>query len=421
MYYLKICFALLLFTTKVNNVFGFDSDQLEVFDVVEEVKVNFYEAFNITQNASLSDIKSAFRRQSLLLHPDKNPGVDTSEQFRHVVAIYDVLKDANKRKYYDEVLVNGLPNWKSAVYYYRYVRKMGLLETSIILFIIITIGQYLVAWGAYFEKKLTLDQVKGKKQKKIVATIEIPKPSFLDTLPFQIPKWTIYFITSIPSFITYLYSYFKQKAIEKVEEIIQKEEQPEETIVLESKTIRRRKPGFKIPEGPNFETTTNYSSPDNIANTDSQPPPISGGLWTDDDLEQLISLVKKYPGGTSNRWELISEALNRSVPEVTYMANKMKNNAYRLPNQQEEEPSEPIKVKQKTKGGKLGVEQSQNNWSQIQQKALEDALVKFPKGCLERWDRISENVPDKTREECMLRYKSLVEAVKNKDNLKEFS
>lgn len=32
---------------------------------------------------------------------------------------------------------------------------MGLLEMSIILFTVITVGQYLVAWAAYFEKRYT--------------------------------------------------------------------------------------------------------------------------------------------------------------------------------------------------------------------------------------------------------------------------
>lgn len=113
------------------------------------------------------------------LHPDKNPAEDAEQQFRKVcpkilqfriivsihakitgilfqlVAVYDVLKDPGKRQKYDNVLVNGLPNWRSAVYYYRHVRKMGLLELSIILFLIITVGQYVVAWGAYFEKRYT--------------------------------------------------------------------------------------------------------------------------------------------------------------------------------------------------------------------------------------------------------------------------
>lgn len=56
---------------------------------------------------------------------------------------------------YNDVLKNGLPNWKSAVYYYRHVRKMGLTEMAIILFVIITVCQYIISWAAYAEKKFT--------------------------------------------------------------------------------------------------------------------------------------------------------------------------------------------------------------------------------------------------------------------------
>lgn len=35
------------------------------------------------------------------------------------------------------------------------MRKIGLYEGGLILFIIITIGQYLFAWAAYLEKKYT--------------------------------------------------------------------------------------------------------------------------------------------------------------------------------------------------------------------------------------------------------------------------
>lgn len=93
---------------------------------------------------------------SLKLHPDKNLDVDTSEDFRNLVSVYDILKSPSKRKYYDEVLVNGLPNWRSAVYYYRYVRKVGMAEACIILFVLVTIGQYAVNWAAYFERKFTI-------------------------------------------------------------------------------------------------------------------------------------------------------------------------------------------------------------------------------------------------------------------------
>lgn len=54
-----------------------------------------------------------------------------------------------------------MPNWRSGLFYYRYVRKMGMTEVIVILFVIISIGQYLVNWGAYLEKKLTLVSYKN--------------------------------------------------------------------------------------------------------------------------------------------------------------------------------------------------------------------------------------------------------------------
>lgn len=62
-------------------------------------------------------------------------------------------------------------------------------------------------------------------------------------------------------------------------------------------------------------------------------PSQSGGLWTDEDLGELIRLVKKYPGGTPARWETIAESMNRTVTEITFMAAKMKEQGFRLPGQ----------------------------------------------------------------------------------------
>jgi DnaJ family protein C protein 1 len=129
---------------------------LEIFDLVELVNQNFYKMMGINQDATLSEIKRAFRNLSVVLHPDKNDAEDANVVFRNLVSVYEVLKDPAKREKYDNVLKNGLPNWKSAVYYYRKARKMGLAESSILLFILITIGQYVVAWGVYIEKKYTM-------------------------------------------------------------------------------------------------------------------------------------------------------------------------------------------------------------------------------------------------------------------------
>jgi len=54
---------------------------------------------------------------------------------------------------YDEILVNGLPDWKQPVYYYRRVRKMGLLEFAILLTVILTTGHIITLWSIYLERR----------------------------------------------------------------------------------------------------------------------------------------------------------------------------------------------------------------------------------------------------------------------------
>ena len=57
---------------------------------------------------------------------------------------------------YNDVLVNGLPDWRQPIYYYRRVRKMSVLELTILLLTIATIGQFLYGWAQYIEKQLVL-------------------------------------------------------------------------------------------------------------------------------------------------------------------------------------------------------------------------------------------------------------------------
>jgi len=211
-----------------------------------------------------------------------------------------------------------------------------------------------------------------------------------------------------------MFSLLKQKALEKLEEE-ETDESSEESTVREVRTVRKRKPGFVVPDGPTFEMPAEENKvSENQVPVKNQTAPVVGGLWTDDNLAELVQLINRYPGGTPGRWEIIAETTGRSVAEVTYMANKLKNTGYRLPTQ-ETEPEEQVRVKKKTKGGKLeGLVPPENQpvWTQEQQKAMENALAKFPKGCIDRWDCIAECVPGKTKEQCMLRYKHLVELVK---------
>lgn len=132
---------------------------------------------------------------------------------------------------------------------------------------------------------------------------------------------------------------------------------------------------------------------------------ISGGLWTDDDILLLVKLVNKHPAGEPERWVKIAQAMNRSVPEVTHMAHKIKDNDFRVPAESEEPEIEEEPRKVKTKGGKLGVKISDeveskknSSWTQAQQKALEMALMKYSKKTVvDRWEKIANCVPGKSK------------------------
>lgn len=60
---------------------------------------------------------------------------------------------------YNDILVNGLPDWRQPVYYYRRVRKMSNAELGFLLFLILTVGHYAVIWSIYLEKQLVSSTV----------------------------------------------------------------------------------------------------------------------------------------------------------------------------------------------------------------------------------------------------------------------
>jgi len=62
----------------------------------------FYEVLSVERTASDGDIKAAFRKQAMQLHPDRNPGDNEAEhRFKEINEAYEILKDADKRAAYD--------------------------------------------------------------------------------------------------------------------------------------------------------------------------------------------------------------------------------------------------------------------------------------------------------------------------------
>jgi molecular chaperone DnaJ len=62
----------------------------------------YYESLSIERTATEVDIKTAFRKQAMQCHPDRNPGDSGAEhRFKEINEAYEVLKDADKRAAYD--------------------------------------------------------------------------------------------------------------------------------------------------------------------------------------------------------------------------------------------------------------------------------------------------------------------------------
>ncbi|CAH8833493.1 unnamed protein product [Trichobilharzia szidati] len=332
---------------------AWDSEELQMFDLVEEVKESFYDVLGISQNADNADIKRAYRRLSAKLHPDKNPDDPTAEaKFRRLVGMYEILKNPELRTKYDEVLQNGLPSWRTTVFYYRKLRKMSNYELFGLFFGMATVIHYAVLWGSVFERRLTLEdqlssslkrhKARDRKLELINQEIsdelkKIPGPGWKDILPFAIVKW----IYAIVTFFPILFSFTKEVLFQKIQErrelkeemrIIQQnkekikaEKQERKRRLLHEQTVLKeveKEAGQStinsvLTDLPDIETDSYEDASKNKSST-----PIFQE-WSEVDVNNLVRAVIRYPGGVPGRWERIAESLGRSVPDVVRKAKTL--------------------------------------------------------------------------------------------------
>ncbi|XP_021007836.1 dnaJ homolog subfamily C member 1 [Mus caroli] len=521
---------LLFLLAAVRPVSAWESGDLELFDLVEEVQLNFYEFLGVQQDASSADIRKAYRKLSLTLHPDKNKDENAETQFRQLVAIYEVLKDDERRQRYDDVLINGLPDWRQPVFYYRRVRKMSNAELALLLFIILTVGHYAVVWSIYLEKQL--DELLGRKKRerkkktgsksvdaaKLGASEKnerlLIKPQWHDLLPCKLGIWFCLTLKALPHLIQdagQFYAKYKETKLKEKEDALARIEI--ETLQKQKKVkVKKPKPEFPVymplentyiqsyDHGTSIEEIEEQMDDwlENRKRTQKRQAPE----WTEEDLSQLTRSMVKFPGGTPGRWDKIAHELGRSVTDVTTKAKELKDSVTSSPGmtrlselksngqnsrpikiatavpddiitQREDsagamedeehevvegeqesattearprrrksaraaeavtrvEPEEKLRGKRQKdfdiseqndssdeeKQRKERTRAAEEAWTQSQQKLLELALQQYPKGAADRWDKIARCVPSKSKEDCIARYKLLVELVQKKKQAK---
>jgi curved DNA-binding protein len=81
---------------------------------------DYYDILGVKPDASETDIKSAYRKLARKFHPDKNKDASAEEKFKAINEANEVLRDAEKRRAYDQLRAGGYrqgeqfrppPNW----------------------------------------------------------------------------------------------------------------------------------------------------------------------------------------------------------------------------------------------------------------------------------------------------------------------
>ncbi|KAF4658782.1 DnaJ (Hsp40), sub C, member 2 [Perkinsus olseni] len=159
-----------------------------------------------------------------------------------------------------------------------------------------------------------------------------------------------------------------------------------------------------------------------------------GAPWSLDEVHMLAKGQQKYKVGYAGRWKAIAQFLqaagfDRTANEVIAQTRLMATPEY-LKNQKAEEKQEPASSKlenvaQETASSpppppppspppaKVEATSSPEDWTAAQQKALEKGLATHHAslGANERWKRIADDVPGKTKKECVARFKYIRELV----------
>ncbi|TKR64029.1 hypothetical protein L596_024626 [Steinernema carpocapsae] len=323
-----LVFVLVLASTTLPT-YGFSMDDLALYDLVEDVNENFYKFFGIEQTATLGEIKKAYRRLSLEWHPDRNDAPEANDQFRKIAGIYDILKNKDSRQKYDDVLEFGLPDWRQPIYYFRRVRKLHWWETVLVVFVVCSVGHYLMMWGSYYEKTLeTRSNKKKRKDKKKgnVAdteedtTLDQFKPKFFDLLPFTMVRGCVILAEDLKFHLV---------------EYLERSKEAEEPLSEPEEYVRPKRPTaepvvYEMAIGVKAVTTNDAKMAEKylveqIQNSVEKDVSTKGQKWSKEEISKLIKLsTTKFPVGSSNRWQNLARELNRSVDDITSTIEKLR-------------------------------------------------------------------------------------------------
>lgn len=188
-------------------------------------------------------------------------------------------------------------------------------------------------------------------------------------------------------------------------------------------------------------------------------------LWNNDNIQLLIKAVNLFPAGTNQRWEVVANFINQhatNLPEnVKFNAKEVLNKAKDIqssdfsknelkaqvnqnafesfekskkelrvidnseistkdPGDAKNGNSKPKELNGTATSTKPTVESKESKvWTKEEQALLEQAIKTYPVSTPDRWDRIAECVPNRTKKDCLKRVKELVDLVNAKNKAQQ--
>jgi len=162
--------------------------------------------------------------------------------------------------------------------------------------------------------------------------------------------------------------------------------------------------------------------------------------WSTDELALLIKAVNLFPAGTNQRWEVVASFVNQhsKTPEIKRVAKEtlskakeLQSGQFHLSSLKEEANKKAYENLEKQKKRDVKVDDNEASkrtetaaeaqglnvtpWTADEQKLLEQALKTYPASLgSERWEKIASTLPNRSKKDCMRRYKELAELIRAK-------
>ncbi|CAO1623693.1 unnamed protein product [Parajaminaea phylloscopi] len=154
--------GLCLFSTSAK---AWENEDYEIFELQSALEASegkgatFYSLLNLTKTATSQQIKTAYRRRSVELHPDKHPSdPKAAKRFERLGLVNKILRSGRKDRY-DHFLSTGFPKWRGTGYYYQRFRP-GIGAVLIGLVVLSSVVELLVKRINYTRDKKRIEDLK---------------------------------------------------------------------------------------------------------------------------------------------------------------------------------------------------------------------------------------------------------------------